>query len=128
MSGPRLQGLVKGCRKSVREAARDALDDLRSFGCIRVCSWICSFLCTGTVLAALLTLLDNGTSDTSSLYYDFPCLPSGDFIIPGDPYRPLAKLDFFQIDYGFGALDFNYAKVIDILWDIVRMTLRRSAP
>lgn len=68
----------------------------------------------------LTTAALDGTSNGDALDV---CLPNGDFDVSDSGYSAMSSDNFFQITLGFGSLAFSHAKMIDILFDIVRSAL-----
>lgn len=60
-------------------------------------------------------------SNTRSL--ETACIPDGRFTLKPSEYNYWAAQGFFDITMGFGDLTFTQAKVIDVVWDVVRLTI-----
>jgi hypothetical protein len=65
---------------------------------------------------------------TSFNAYETACQPDGSFSLYPDTFSIWSSTGFFQITLGGGHLTFAEAKLVDIVWDIVRSskTLMRA--
>lgn len=75
--------------------------------------------------SCLLTYIAFALLSPASLYFQTAtaCLPDGSFNIYSDSYSPWAAEGTFQITMAYGAVSFDQAKVIDVIWDVVSLRL-----
>jgi hypothetical protein len=104
-----------------RTAFRELKQDLKSTRWLRGLGWsvgVIWFL--GLLIGAIILSIVQSfsTSDTA-------CPPDGTFRFNPETYSTWSSTGFFQITWAGGHLSFAQAKVVDIVWDIVR-SIRES--
>lgn len=68
------------------------------------------------LLASLLLLSTVGRPVT----YGTPCRPDNRFDVSGEEYNAWAPSDPFEVTIAFGNMPFWTAKLVDVVWDVVR--------
>ena len=117
-SDPKMQLRRFGSRTAYlwRKGHREALQDMRA-------NWLVFLIILfwlGGLIASIVILSLIATIYTQS---NFACKPDGSFSVLDDtPFSYWSSSGFFQITLGFGTLSFSQAKIIDVIWDIVRFT------
>lgn len=102
----------------VRTAFQELKHDLKSTQWLRGLGWF-----VGAVwFAGLLGCMVSFALVQSFGPPDKACQPDGSFRLKPDSYSVWSSSGFFQITLGGGHLTFAQAKVVDIVWDIVRFT------
>lgn len=107
-------------RQDWKKAGLAALQDLKAFpwvafiGWLFLLGWIGALIFLVIVLAIQPTLFS--ASDTSA------CQPDGSFNLFTDGYNMWDISGFFQITVAWGTLSFANAKLIDVVWDVVRLS------
>jgi hypothetical protein len=106
--------LLKGTMVS-RTAFRELKQDLKSTRWLRGFGWFVGLIWFFGLIGSLIFLagMDAGSSGTA-------CQPDGTFRLSPETYNTWSSTGFFQITLGGGNLTFTEAKVVDIVWDIVR--------
>jgi hypothetical protein len=100
----------------VRTAWHDLKHDLKSTRWLRGFGWtLCVFWLLGLIVSAVMIGMMSAFITTDSA-----CLPDGSFRLLPDTFSMWSSTGFFQITLGGGNLSFAQAKVVDIVWDIVR--------
>lgn len=117
---------LKGAIRITRTAFRDLKQDLKSTRWLRGLRWFGAFVWFFGLLAMVIFFALVQVLQFSSM--DKACLPDGSFRLSPETYSTWSSSGFFQITLGGGRLNFGQAKVIDIVWDIVRLirTLMRA--
>jgi hypothetical protein len=102
--------------RALRTAFQELKQDLKSTRWLRGFGWSAGVIWIFTLLgsAVFLGLGQNfGPPDTA-------CQPDGSFRLNPESYSMWSSTGFFQITLGGGHLTFAEAKVVDIVWDIVK--------
>jgi hypothetical protein len=103
-----------------RTAFRELKQDLKSTRWLRGFGWVVGLIWFFGLIGSLIFLagMDSGSSGTA-------CPPDGTFRFNPETYSTWSSTGFFQITWAGGHLSFAQAKVVDIVWDIVR-SIRES--
>lgn len=99
-----------------KNAFRELKSDLRATRWLRGFAWIGGVLWfLGLVGSAIyVSMATLASTDTA-------CQPDGSFRLHPETYSMWSSSGFFQITLGGGHLSFAQAKLVDIVWDIVRI-------
>lgn len=100
----------------VRAAWHDLKHDLKSTQWLRGFGWTLGvFWLFGLIVSAIMVGMMSAFTTTDSA-----CLPDSSFSLRPDTFSMWSSTGFFQITLGGGNLSFAQAKLVDIVWDIVR--------
>lgn len=84
--------------------------------------WLLFFTWTAGLLTALVLVPSVAANQDNAFYSYSGCQPGGAFSAV-NTWSAWNINEFFQITSGMGRLTFTQAKVVDVIWDVVRKTL-----
>jgi len=73
-----------------------------------------------TILGLIVLLAKMSHSGWIEANYSV-CQPDGTFSLSFDQYTPWKQDSFFAIDMSYGSYSYGTAKLIDVVWDVVRI-------
>ncbi|KAF2640384.1 hypothetical protein P280DRAFT_526727 [Massarina eburnea CBS 473.64] len=102
--------------KTIKDSLGEAKRDLTSISWKGWLTGLGLFIWISVLIAVALLL---AVSLIASYPEGVACTPDGTFSLSPDSYINSNYRGFFQISVAFGRMEFRYAKMIDIIWDMV---------
>ena len=106
-----------------RETWATVVQDVKSVPCIWLLRRFVALLLPLLVISGLIVLLT--FMSKPGFIYDrgSVCKPDGTFELSFKDYSPWKREAIFAINMGYGSFSFGVAKLIDVLWDVVKSSL-----